>query len=159
MAISTEERRKRDRERHRAARKLNPDKNKAQCKRWNENNKEYLKEYRKQHYQENKVEIDRKNREWLMNNKDTPEYKRFLRDQHFKQEYGIGLEVVESMKADQNYLCAICKNKSDRLHVDHNHDTGKVREMLCHKCNTALGMFHENINTLEEAIRYLQKHN
>ena len=43
--------------------------------------------------------------------------------------------------------------------VDHNHTTGKVRELLCAKCNKAIGLFQENIDTIIRAAAYLKRHN
>lgn len=59
------------------------------------------------------------------------------------------------MLTDQNECCAICKNKRP-LKVDHNHDTGKVRGLLCDKCNVALGLLGENINVVESLLIYLK---
>lgn len=77
-----------------------------------------------------------------------------------KKAYGITLEQFEHMLISQNNLCAICKqpmkDASDRC-VDHSHTTGKVRELLCKKCNWAIGLFSENITQLEAAINYLKK--
>ena len=59
----------------------------------------------------------------------------------------------------QNGVCAICKNKYEiELGVDHNHETGENRGLLCTACNVALGNFKDNIEFLEEAIRYLKLH-
>lgn len=78
----------------------------------------------------------------------------------------------------QDEKCAICKNpetmkcaqrkgikqmfkieKPKRLAVDHDHKTNKIRGLLCHKCNVALGSFHDSIRLLESAIEYLKKSN
>jgi hypothetical protein len=63
----------------------------------------------------------------------------------------------------QDGKCAICKcdsgtnNRGDRLAVDHCHSTGKIRGLLCHKCNTAIGLLKDSKENLLEAIRYLTK--
>ena len=61
----------------------------------------------------------------------------------------------------QNGLCALCVNanfKGRRLYVDHNHITGKIRGLLCHSCNVALGLFKENVEVLRLAALYLEQH-
>jgi hypothetical protein len=64
----------------------------------------------------------------------------------------------------QNGLCAICKtllvsgSKGNRPCQDHNHKTGKLRDILCGRCNTLLGLCFENIEILTSTIRYLWKH-
>src|SRR5206468_12595026 len=53
----------------------------------------------------------------------------------------------------QNGVCAICEkicNKYERLSVDHNHETNKVRGLLCHRCNSAIGFIIEDISLLEK---------
>jgi DNA-directed RNA polymerase subunit RPC12/RpoP len=59
----------------------------------------------------------------------------------------------------QDGKCAICGNEieNERLAVDHNHETGRIRGLLCAKCNSGLGMFNDNIGLLQNAIKYLQK--
>jgi Recombination endonuclease VII len=63
---------------------------------------------------------------------------------------------------EQNHRCAICnKHESEfnkALAIDHNHTTKKVRSFLCGKCNTALGLFNENIELMNKAIEYLKHH-
>jgi len=62
----------------------------------------------------------------------------------------------------QNGCCAICGIHFDeccnKLSVDHDHETGKVRELLCNNCNVGLGNFKERVYLLESAIKYLNKH-
>ena len=78
---------------------------------------------------------------------------------HFKIKYGLSMVEVEQRKALQQYKCSICKHKADILCVDHDKRTGKVREMLCKKCNQGLGLFDENAEYLNSAILYLEKYN
>ena len=58
-------------------------------------------------------------------------------------------------------VCQICKQVDERraLSIDHNHSTGKVRGLLCDKCNRAIGLMQENINSLKSAIEYLERYN
>lgn len=55
--------------------------------------------------------------------------------------------------------CAICgtnePGKHGRFHVDHNHKTGEIRALLCHRCNTGLGLFKEDTSILQRAVEYL----
>lgn len=71
--------------------------------------------------------------------------------------YGLTPEDVERMKREQGGRCLICKGKA-KLHVDHDHDSGKVRGLLCGPCNRALGMFRDNPKVLRRAVRYLKEH-
>ena len=73
--------------------------------------------------------------------------------------YGITEEDYTKLFVSQEGKCAICFSdiafRSRSTHIDHNHETGKVRGLLCHHCNTALGLFKENTATLREAVNYL----
>jgi len=84
-----------------------------------------------------------------------------FRDQ-LKHKYNITPDDYERMVKEQNGLCAICKNpprgKTKRLSVDHDHETGKVRGLLCVPCNRALG-YLENNNWAESANSYLNNSN
>lgn len=67
----------------------------------------------------------------------------------------------------QGGCCAICGGtentgravKSKRLHVDHNHSTGTVRGLLCHGCNTGIGLLRDSSDLLRSAINYLEANN
>jgi hypothetical protein len=70
--------------------------------------------------------------------------------------YGVTTEDYQRMLKEQNGACAICKQQSDEtLGVDHCHATGKVRGLLCHKCNAGLGFYDDDSNRLREAAGYV----
>ena len=80
--------------------------------------------------------------------------------------YKIREHEYDAMLEEQMYSCKICgihkddptRRDADRpLAVDHDHNTGKVRGLLCANCNLALGAFKDNIDTLNTAIRYLNE--
>jgi hypothetical protein len=58
----------------------------------------------------------------------------------------------------QGGLCAICAGPLDRPHVDHDHETGKVRGILCFNCNAGLGKFKDSVEIADAATEYLRKH-
>jgi hypothetical protein len=76
---------------------------------------------------------------------------------HLKTHYGITPEDVAKMKERQGNRCAICK-KEKKLCVDHCHKTGKVRALLCHNCNTAIGMLKESPKLFMMADAYVRWH-
>ena len=72
--------------------------------------------------------------------------------------YGISQEEYESRLAAQQGLCAICSLESDRvLSVDHDHESGQVRGLLCETCNFGIGSFGHDPELLEAVIRYLNQ--
>lgn len=82
----------------------------------------------------------------------------------YKRLYGITLEQYQEMYEAQNGLCAICgqpetcktnTGKIANLSIDHDHDTGEVRGLLCRNCNHGLGCFKDNKESLRNAITYL----
>lgn len=111
---------------------------------WHKNNKErllaYIKEYRRTH----------------------PEYvekgRRRSRINHLLKRHNMTLEEFESKVQKQNNCCAICFKPMSSPHVDHNHKTGENRDLLCSNCNTALGLFFEDVIILQSAIDYINKH-
>lgn len=94
------------------------------------------------------------------------------RDTHLRREYGITLDEYEALLSDQGGVCAICGDppyvpEADRprrqgrptraiLAVDHDHDTGRVRGLLCIPCNRGLGFLRDNPKILRSAFEYLE---
>lgn len=79
--------------------------------------------------------------------------------------YGLTLQDYENLYVAQGGLCAICSRpetkklagKLLRLCVDHNHTTGKVRGLLCSRCNVAIGLLNDDLLMLQAATEYLRK--
>jgi hypothetical protein len=83
--------------------------------------------------------------------------------------YGISPEKYNELRLLQNNCCAICNTHEENvsrgpssssetaLHIDHCHDTNKVRGLLCMNCNTMLGQAKDSIDLLKSAINYLEK--
>ena len=79
-----------------------------------------------------------------------------------KFRYNITIEDYNEILLSQNNTCAICDAtesgyKRKYFCVDHNHETNKIRGLLCYACNLGLGKFKDNIDTLKNAIKYLEK--
>ena len=102
------------------------------------------------------------NRDNKARRKRKPDYK----PGHIKT-YGLTLEQYEAMVEYQDHKCKICgipetENSLDkngnpkRLSIDHDHETGQIRGLLCNPCNTALGSFRDNVESLQRAILYLE---
>lgn len=82
---------------------------------------------------------------------------------HLKRQFGLSLEDYNKMSEEQYHKCFICSlkemnNKNKVLCVDHNHDTQEIRGLLCGMCNTGLGCFRDNIDLLNNAIKYLKNY-
>lgn len=75
-----------------------------------------------------------------------------------KSKYNLNEEEYNNLFLKQGNSCAICGkpfNEERKGFVDHSHETGKVRGILCSKCNTLIGMANEETNILENAIKYI----
>lgn len=72
------------------------------------------------------------------------------------KKYGLSVEQYREMLSRQGNCCAICKQELIQQYVDHCHTTGKVRGILCLKCNTGIGLLGDSIEYLQNAISYLQ---
>jgi hypothetical protein len=95
------------------------------------------------------------------------EVRRHNRDKMLRRKFGITLKQFEAMLEAQDGKCAICKQtelslSNQRLEktlaVDHDHQTGKNRKLLCQRCNIGIGHL-DTIELLQAAIEYLQEHN
>ena len=80
------------------------------------------------------------------------------RNSYLKRTFGITLDEYNVLFYQQNGKCAICKNESKRtLCVDHNHETGEIRGLLCEGCNRGIGFLKESTEILQNAIKYLNE--
>jgi hypothetical protein len=85
--------------------------------------------------------------------------------QHLRWTYGLSLETYNEIYDHQQGRCAICQRKPHqipsphrrRLVVDHDHETDRVRGLLCHDCNLALGLFRDRLDLLKAALTYLDR--
>ena len=88
-----------------------------------------------------------------------------IREYNLLKDFGITHEEYIKMHEAQNGLCGICgepekafmKTKTMFLAVDHDHETGEIRGLLCTNCNNGLGRFKDNIDLLKKAIQYIEK--
>lgn len=83
-------------------------------------------------------------------------------DQSLRRLYGITLEQYNQMLAGQEGRCGLCGDEpatTRRMHVDHDHQTGQIRALLCHHCNLLIGNAKESVDRLRLAIAYLERHN
>jgi hypothetical protein len=136
-----------------------------------EHRKEYMREFR----EKNKIQIQNYNREYMpkyyKNNKERmkqsfKKYRLNNREKNriiwLKSAYGLSLEQYNSMLSSQGDRCAVCglpKSESKiNFSVDHDHKTERVRGILCHYCNTALGLLRDSIETVDNLHKYLLKH-
>ena len=86
---------------------------------------------------------------------------------NLEKNYGLTVEEYERILANQGGVCAICRRdepnehgrtgKKFRLSVDHCHATGRVRGLLCQKCNRAIGLMDDSVDLLKRAIDYLER--
>lgn len=85
-------------------------------------------------------------------------HSRRLSEQQRLRRFGIAPKHWQALFLQQGECCAICKttepNKGQWC-TDHDHTTGKVRGILCHHCNRALGLFKDNVSVLNQATSYL----
>jgi predicted transcriptional regulator YheO len=115
-----------------------------------------------------------------INGRQNPEYMRQYHLKHkikrnkqtrnaiLKMKYGITQQQYDQILKDQNGVCAICHNTETTKHqngkirslsVDHDHQTNKVRGLLCYNCNIILGKYKENIEIFKSFCNYLMENN
>jgi galactose-1-phosphate uridylyltransferase len=138
-------------------RKNNPEKLKEHYKKRREKDKEYYEQNKEKRISQAKASYE-KNRDKVLKRG---------RERHLRIKYNLSSEQYLDMVVSQENCCAICGKPEHRLlktgdikplSVDHNHVTNEVRELLCNDCNALLGFAKENVNVLQNSIKYLQKH-
>jgi len=104
--------------------------------------------YAARYYRENRERYRALNRAWEQRNRGRSRLRR----------YGMTPEQYARLLAAQNGVCAICATPPGVRHglsVDHDHNTGRVRALLCAACNAGIGQFRERPDVMYRAIRYL----
>lgn len=138
-----------------ARRLANPEKIKAEKKRYNIIHAVKHRAKTKAWREANPERHKEANRKWREQNKER------IRTQNVCRVYNISPERFLELSKKQNGKCAICRMKPTTkrgLHVDHHHETGVVRGLLCSRCNTGIGMLFDNTIMLKRAIRYLRSY-
>lgn len=84
------------------------------------------------------------------------------RKNNMQKNFGKGiLETYKHLFDLQGGVCAICQSPENgryaHLSVDHNHDTGKIRGLLCNNCNRGIGLLKDDPKILEQAKEYIEK--
>lgn len=138
--------------------KIDLEKYRIYNKKWRDKNKEKISQIQKNYYMKNTEKVRTNNKRWKVNNPVK------MRANHLKREYNISLEDYDKLLQKQESRCAICKIHKDELKngkinldVDHCHETGKVRGLLCPNCNKALGLFRDNPDIIKSTLEYLNK--
>lgn len=91
-------------------------------------------------------------------------HRKTYRSSYYKRIYGITLEEFETKLENQDFKCAICRVELDidkdsrKAHLDHCHESGKIRDILCVCCNKGIGYLKEDTEILENAIKYIKRH-
>lgn len=119
--------------------------------------KERMKKWRAAWTPEQRALQNERSRQWR--EKDPARAKMFVREATLKQRYGITQADYEALLAQQNGVCAVCGEAPEgrALDVDHCHETGQVRGLLCRSCNIALGMLRECSGRITAMRDYINK--
>ena len=140
--------RKRVNEYGRNWKRKNPKQVKESAKDYYKGHQEERKAYRMKHRERARTYMKKYKQDWKVNR------------------YGLGKVGFDSLMIEQNGVCAICLQPetrrqktgvADALCIDHNHKTGTARGLLCHKCNSAIGLLQDDPLLLEKAKEYIIK--
>jgi len=117
--------------------------------------KEEIAKNKRRYEKEHKEEIAKRRKAYREENME------LFREREYLYKYGITLQQKYEMWESQDARCLGCKKEVDinKIHVDHNHDTGEIRGLLCTQCNSIIGLAYENIQTLLSLVEYLREYN
>jgi hypothetical protein len=115
---------------------------------------EYMRNWRARHRQRYNKLAAKHNRLWRLAN--PAKHRLHGRKYRLKKNYGISIGQYRDLLKTQGGKCAICLvHLEDSARIDHCHNTGQVRGLLCGKCNTAIGFLNDNPELLRRAADYL----
>ena len=117
-------------------------------------NRAKIRERNKRRRQENLDAYRAREREYYAQNKDK------IRARFLKSTYGITMLQYDALLASQNYCCACCGAGEPRgtgnFNVDHDHETGQIRGIVCQNCNAGIGQLGDTLDGVKKAIAYLE---
>jgi uncharacterized membrane protein len=98
---------------------------------------------------------NQRSKQWAKENPDA--VKKHRKKKNLKEKYGLSVEEYDKMFQQQGGRCYLCHSDHPRraLNVDHCHTTGTIRELLCDRCNMALGLLKDDIALIDKIRRYL----
>lgn len=142
------------RERSREYYRKNAERIRAARKRYYANNKEKSIACSAAWAKRNAVRVAERGREYYQKTKDV------YRDRLLRRTFGITLEEYKEKLKTQGGVCGICAGPSGKriMAVDHDHKTGKVRDLLCHQCNVGLGSAKDSPDILRKMAEYIERH-
>lgn len=117
------------------------------------------KEYGKEWYRKNKAKNKRRSDKWRSENRIE------VRDKELRNKYGITLDDYNEMLKAQDGVCALCgktekvKSRAGKIRalaVDHCHDTGRVRGLLCYRCNQLIAGIGDKLESAEKLVLYME---
>ncbi len=122
-------------------------------------NRDRIRTYQQKHRAKDRAKVNTYAREWRAKNY------AHRQDLERRYKFGLPLGVYAAMLRAQGGVCAVCRQperakrnrKAKALAVDHDHDTGAVRGLLCSRCNIAIGLLDDSQARLIDAARYLAK--
>ena len=127
-------------------------------------NKKRIQKNLKMYYKKNKIKVNKRNKNYYNKTKKVRIKKIF--EYNLKRFYNLSLKEYNLILKNSKEKCEICGNKEtrktktgkiSRIHLDHNHKTGKVRGVLCSNCNIGIGNLKHDIKILRKAIQYLKR--
>ena len=118
---------------------------------WYLKHKKRLAKEKALYYRKNIIKEKLNQKKWRERNKE--KLLKYQQEWSLKFHYGLSIEQHEKLLNSQHKKCAIC-NRKVKLCVDHDHKTGKVRGLVCHRCNTLLVVF-DNKRLFKSMIKYI----
>lgn len=132
-------------------------------KRWRSAHKEHISVYQKAWREKNKSHVQAYQKTFQEQYRQRDDVQMTIWKNHLHKNYRMTPEAFNALWSEQSGLCAVCAvpmdprgRQKDAVCVDHNHETGKVRGLLCRGCNHGIGNLKDSPEVLEAAALYLR---